>query len=191
MCASANNECAATVSDFRDILLDAKSKDMLLRGKDPALVSVCTKTVREYEQLVGGQLLGGDADLHVDTRAPKGHMHVYRTMCDRARRGPKPGRLRIPWPSTFSPVFPDSLTGGAINGKQSTKAGKWCAITFQAVLPSKPLSGSANASWICNAADPRTLSSSTTPRASTRYPSKSSYRAVQTPQGSAMPDKLL
>jgi hypothetical protein len=64
--ACANNECAATVSDLRDMLLDAKSKDMLLRGKDPALVSVCTKTVREYEQF-----LGGDADLQVRPKISK------------------------------------------------------------------------------------------------------------------------
>jgi len=52
--ARTQNECAAAVSDFRDILLHAKSQDMLLRGQEPTQNDVYPKTVRAYAQLLGG-----------------------------------------------------------------------------------------------------------------------------------------
>ncbi len=50
VCERTKNECAATESDFREILSHAKSNDMLLRGQEPAQSGVCPKTVRAYEQ---------------------------------------------------------------------------------------------------------------------------------------------
>ena len=60
------NECAATESDFREILSHAETNDMLLRGQEPAQSGVCPKTVRAYEQL-----LGGDEELQVRLKVSK------------------------------------------------------------------------------------------------------------------------